>query len=118
MNRWTSAIRRLLKTPGFAALAAGSIAIGIALGASRGDLRRLVLGQGLRLAIAALVIGLPLRSQQRSPPRCALLFGTSPFDPLVYAAATVVLAGVVLVAFWLPARRAGRVDPLIVLRTI
>jgi ABC-type lipoprotein release transport system permease subunit len=45
------------------------------------------------------------------------LFGTSPTDPLVFALVTMTLAAVALVASWLPARRAARVDPLMVLRS-
>jgi len=45
-----------------------------------------------------------------------MLFGVSSFDPIAYAGLTLVLAGVALLASWLPARRAARVDPVIALR--
>jgi ABC-type lipoprotein release transport system permease subunit len=47
----------------------------------------------------------------------ALLFGVGPMDPVTYAAVSAGLAGVALLATWLPARRASRIDPVVALRT-
>ncbi|MGH9850294.1 MAG: ABC transporter permease [Blastocatellia bacterium] len=91
------------------------IAIRLALGARESDVLRLALAQGWRLIACGLGLGLPaalvagrlLRSQ---------LPGVNPNDPLTFAAIAVLLAGVTLLACWLPARRAAKVDSLIVLR--
>ncbi len=87
----------------------------LALGARDVDLRRLVLRQGLGLAALALVASVPVALGTAGLVRY-LLFGASALDPLVHGAVAAVLAAVILLAFWLPARRAGRVDPLVVLR--
>ena len=91
------------------------IGIRMALGASRGDVLRLVLGEGLVIITAALIVGLAgavalTRLLQ------ALLFGVSPTDPLTFVVVATVLTAVALVATLLPARRAARVDPLPALR--
>ena len=87
----------------------------MALGASRGSVLQLVLGQGLRLIAVGLVLGgvaaLALSNTVR-----ALLFDTEPTDILTFAAVAAVLAVVALLACFLPARRASSVDPLVVLR--
>jgi putative ABC transport system permease protein len=87
----------------------------MALGAQTSDVRRLVLGQAARLAGIGLALGLAgaIASGRLLE---ALLYNTSTHDPLVLAGLTVVLAAVALLAAWLPARRASRVDPMIALR--
>jgi predicted permease len=91
------------------------IGIRMALGAQRGDVMRLVLGEGVRMALAGVIVGIAaalgltrLMANQ--------LFGVSAYDPLTFAAVGIVLTLVALLACYLPARRAVRVDPLIALR--
>ena len=87
----------------------------MALGAQRGDLLRLVIGQGMALALAGLVIGGPaalILSRFMS----TLLFEISPRDPITFAAVSALLVAVALLACYIPARRATRVDPMIALR--
>src|SRR5207248_2463911 len=91
------------------------LGIRMALGARREDVLRLVIGQGMRLAGAGALIGLGaslvisrfLRSQ---------LFHVSPFDPMTFAVVAVVLVLAALLASYVPARRATRVDPMEALR--
>jgi len=91
------------------------IGIRTALGAQLPDVIGLVLGQGMRLAGLGILIGLAgafvLTNLIRS-----LLFGVAPTDPLTFAVIPVMLAVVALLACWLPARRAARVDPMEALR--
>jgi ABC-type antimicrobial peptide transport system permease subunit len=92
------------------------IGLRMALGASRGAVLRLVLAGGVRLAVAGVVIGL-VGAYWASKLIEGQLYQTSPTDPRVFAAVVVVLVGVVLLATWLPARRAAAVDPVVALRT-
>lgn len=93
----------------------GELGVRMAIGAQRGDVVRMVLGQGGRIAAIGLLVGLAgalalggfLSTQ---------LFGISRFDPLTFLAVVVVLGAVALVACWLPARRAARVSPIVALR--
>lgn len=91
------------------------IGIRIALGSARSDIFRLVLREGLWIIGGGLTLGLlgswPLRTVIERQ-----IFGVRPFDPVVMALAIVVLGGVALFACTLPARRATRVDPVIVLQ--
>ena len=91
------------------------IAIRMAVGAQVADVRRLVLTEagGLALAGAALGIGGAVVLTRRLQ---ALLFETSPLDPTVFVAVSALLIGVSLLASWLPARRAARIDPMTALR--
>jgi len=91
------------------------IGIRMALGASRRDVFQLIIGQGLRLAVAGLVIGL-LAAFALTRWLEAQLFEVRPGDPLIYAAISLVLAGVALFACFVPARRATKIDPLQSLR--
>ena len=90
--------------------------IRLALGASAGSVRRLVLSKTGRLAVAGLAVGLGAAAAA-SRLASHLLFGVSPWDPVSYAAAAVLLAAAALAASVLPARRAGRVDPMTSLRS-
>jgi putative ABC transport system permease protein len=91
------------------------IGIHMALGATRGNVLGMVLGQGMRLTIAGLVAGLAaafvltrlLQSQ---------LFNVKPSDPMTIASVAAVIAAVALAACYIPASRATRVDPMVVLR--
>ncbi|HKS82052.1 MAG TPA: ABC transporter permease [Candidatus Acidoferrales bacterium] len=91
------------------------IGIRIALGAQRGDVLRLIIGEGARMALIGVALGIAagltltrLMSDQ--------LFGVSPHDPLTFAGVAVVLAFVAIAACYIPARRAMRVDPMVALR--
>jgi predicted permease len=91
------------------------IGIRLALGAGTNQVKNLVVVQGLRLAVAGVAIGLTsalLLSRVLS----TLLYGVTPRDPIVFAVVPVVLTVVALIAVWLPARRASRVDPILALR--
>lgn len=91
------------------------IGIRMALGATSDNVLRHVLGGGLRIVAAGLVLGLAA-TLALSQLIASMLFQTSPRDPLALAAITLVLAVVALLACWLPARRATRVSPLEALR--
>lgn len=91
------------------------LGIRMALGAARGDVLRLVLGQGLRLSLTGVAVGLVL-SLGLSRLLGSLLYGVSVDDPWTFGGVALLLTGVALGASWLPARRATRVDPIIALR--
>jgi putative ABC transport system permease protein len=91
------------------------IGVRMALGARRGDVLAQVLWEGMKLTSVGILIGLAgafvltrlLRSQ---------LFGISPTDPATFVVVPLLLAMVALLACWLPARRAARIDPMVALR--
>jgi predicted permease len=91
------------------------IGIRVALGATASDVRGLVVGEGLRLAAAGVAIGLAGAVMAARLLR-GLLFGVNPLDPASLAGAGVLLVGVSMLASYLPARHAMRVDPIAVLR--
>ena len=91
------------------------VGIRIALGADAGRVRRMVIGDGLRLVAVAVVVGLAL-SLGASRLLRNQLFGIAATDTLTFVAVTAVLGGVALLACYIPARRASRVDPLTALR--
>jgi predicted permease len=91
------------------------IGIRIALGALASSVRRMVVMQGLRLAIVGVLIGVA-SAYGLAQLIQSILFGVKARDPLVFVGIPVVLAVVALVAVWLPAMRASRVDPLTALR--
>jgi predicted permease len=92
------------------------IGIRMALGAQARDVQRLFLRHGLLLTGAGIVFGVGA-SLAATRVMSALLFGVGPMDPVTYAAVSAGLAGVALLATWLPARRASRIDPVVALRT-
>jgi putative ABC transport system permease protein len=91
------------------------IGVRLALGAEQGSVLRMVLGQGLRLALLGVVIGLAGAFAFTRVMR-SLLFEIRPTDPVTFAVVTVAFLLVALTACWIPARRATRVDPVITLR--
>jgi putative ABC transport system permease protein len=94
---------------------AHELGIRIAVGASPRDILRLILGHGVRLTLIGAAVGL-LVSLLVTRALASLLFGVSATDPLTFIAVPIVLAFVAMLACYLPARRAMRVDPIIALR--
>jgi putative ABC transport system permease protein len=92
------------------------IGIRLALGASRGDVLRMIVGQGLLLAIVGAVLGVAAGFAITDLMR-GLLFSVTPRDPTTFVVVPVLLVVVALLACYVPARRAMRVDPLVALRT-
>jgi putative ABC transport system permease protein len=92
------------------------LGVRIAVGAARGDVLRLVLGQGLRLALGATALGL-LGSMALSGTLSGLLYGIDPLDPVTLLGCATLLTLVALAASYGPAWRATRVDPLEALRS-
>jgi putative ABC transport system permease protein len=91
------------------------IGIRLALGADTAAVRRMILGQGMRLAIIGVVIGLAA-AFGLARLIATLLYGVTARDPLVFVLVPAVLTAVALIGVWLPARRAVGVDPVIALR--
>ena len=85
--------------------------IRLALGAEEGDVLRMVMGEGARLVLGALLLG-GVASVMLSRFLSGLLFEIQPTDPVTFVAVAVVLSGVALLAAFIPARRATRVDPI------
>jgi ABC-type antimicrobial peptide transport system permease subunit len=88
--------------------------IRMALGATSGNVLRLVLKDGLRIAVGGIVVGLAVAAVLTRWLE-TLLFGVRPLDPLTFGAVPIVLALVALAACAIPARRAVGVDPAVAL---
>jgi putative ABC transport system permease protein len=91
------------------------IGIRLALGAGLGDVRRMVVVQGMRLALIGIAVGVAA-SFGLTRFISSFLFGVKAWDPLVFVSIPLLLAGVALIAVWRPAWRASRVDPMSALR--
>jgi ABC-type antimicrobial peptide transport system permease subunit len=87
------------------------LGIRMALGAQTGDVLKLILMQGLKLAFAGVVIGLTAAFSLTRWMK-SLLFEVRPTDPMTFAVIALLLMAVALLACWIPARRAARLDPM------
>ena len=117
-----AALALVIATVGVAGVLAFSVSqrtnelgIRVALGAQRGEILRMILGEGAAMAVVGLAIGgvaaIPLSQMLKG-----LLFAVEPADPTTIAIAAVLLVAVAVVAAWIPARRAMAVDPITALR--
>ena len=91
------------------------IGIRMALGAQPGHVLRLMLGEGMRMALVGVAIGI-VAALGLTQLMTNMLFGVSAADPITFCGVALVLAGVALTACYIPARRAMRVDPMVALR--
>jgi ABC-type antimicrobial peptide transport system permease subunit len=91
------------------------IGIRVALGAQRRDVLRMMLGEGMKMALVGVAIGVAV-ALGLTRLISQMLFGVSPTDPLTFFAVALVLTGAALAACYIPSRRAMRVDPIVALR--
>jgi putative ABC transport system permease protein len=92
------------------------IGVRLALGDEPGAVRRMVVLQGMRLALIGVILGVGA-AYALSRYMSTLLFGVEPRDPLVFIGVPLLLALIALLAVWIPAGRASRIDPLGALRS-
>ena len=91
------------------------IGIRLALGAGTANVRKMVVFQGMRLALVGVAIGIGA-ALGLTRLIATFLFGVKDKDPVVFTSVAVLLSAVSLLAVWIPARRATRIDPVIALR--
>jgi len=91
------------------------IGLRLALGAQRADILRLVLGKGVVLASLGIVTGV-IFSASTASTMASLLYGVRPHDPAVFLIVSLLLFAIAVLASYLPAQRATKVDPMIALR--
>jgi putative ABC transport system permease protein len=87
----------------------------MALGAAKSDILHMVVAQGFRLALAGMIVGMA-GALALTRALASLLFGVKPADPLTFGAVALLLVGVALLACYIPARRASKIDPMVALR--
>jgi putative ABC transport system permease protein len=91
------------------------IGVRMALGARTGDVLRLVVGDGIKLTAIGLALGMAGAFAAARVLK-SMIYGVSPTDPLTFIVIPLLLIFVALLACWIPARRATKVDPLVALR--
>jgi putative ABC transport system permease protein len=91
------------------------IGVRVALGAESGDVRRMILGQGLRTIAVGVAVGIAAAMALTRTVE-SLLFGVTATDSLTFGGVTLLLVGAALLACYVPARRATRIDPMVALR--
>ncbi|MBO0723556.1 MAG: FtsX-like permease family protein, partial [Blastocatellia bacterium] len=92
------------------------IGIRIAIGAKGRDVLRLVIGQGMKLALIGIALGVG-GALALTRLLSTMLFGVSPADPATFLTIVLLLLFIAFLACWIPARRATKVDPMVALRT-
>jgi len=92
------------------------IGVRMALGAERANVLRLVIIEGLRLVLAGVGVGLVVSLLLGRAVEALLWPGVKPYDPVTLASTVVLLLATGILACWIPARRAARVDPMVALR--
>jgi ABC-type antimicrobial peptide transport system permease subunit len=92
------------------------IGIRLAVGAQRGDVLRLIVGEGLKTTAVGVVLGL-IAALFATRVLDSLLYGVTATDPVIFVTNAAILVAVALLASAVPARRASRVDPMVALRT-
>jgi putative ABC transport system permease protein len=91
------------------------IGVRVALGASGGDVLRMVLGEGMRITLIGVAIGLAA-AFGLTRLITTLIYGVGATDPITFGAVAILLSAIALFACYIPARRAMRVDPIVALR--